>query len=177
VTDAPLLVALANARRARRPSGAPAPLVTDPLANAEAASGLLSSFLGRRVTAKELPALRRLQTEASGSADTLMRGETPDPRALNQLAASCPGQLELQIDETGNLSAAIHWRPASAAATVARALIEEMGALDPTRLRRCARAACQLVFYDTSRPGTQRWHSDSPCGWRERQDRRRQRSA
>jgi predicted RNA-binding Zn ribbon-like protein len=177
VTDAPLLVALANAGRARRPSGARTRLATDPLANAPGASELLTPFLGRRVTAAELPALRRLQKEASTITNTLIRGATPDPRTLNQLAASCLGQLELQINQTGGTSAAIRWRPAPAAATLARQVIEEVGELDPARLRRCARADCQLVFYDTTRPGTQRWHSESPCGWRERQNRHRQRSA
>lgn len=175
--DAPLLVALANAGRARRPSGARTRLAADPLANAPAASEVLAPFLGRRVTAAELPALRRLQKEASTIANTLIRGATPDPRTLNQLAASCLGQLELQINETGGTSAAIRWRAAPAAATLARLLIEEAGELDPARLRQCARADCQLVFYDTTRPGTQRWHSESPCGWRERQNRHRQRSA
>jgi predicted RNA-binding Zn ribbon-like protein len=177
VRDAPLLIALANAGRARRPSGARTRLASDPLANAPAASELLTAFLDRRVSAAELPALRRLEKEASTIANTLIRGATPNPRTLNQLAASCLGQLELQINETGDTSAAIHWRPAPAAATLARLLIEEVGELDPARLRRCARADCQLVFYDTTRPATQRWHSESPCGWRERQNRHRQRSA
>jgi hypothetical protein len=38
-----------------------------------------------------------------------IRGATPDPRTLNQLAASCLGQLELQINQTGGTSAAIRW--------------------------------------------------------------------
>ncbi|WP_414710672.1 CGNR zinc finger domain-containing protein [Pseudonocardia sp.] len=41
------------------------------------------------------------------------------------------------------------------------------------RLRRCARTACDLLFYDTTRSRTRRWHVEDPCGWRECQHHRR----
>jgi predicted RNA-binding Zn ribbon-like protein len=50
-------------------------------------------------------------------------------------------------------------------------IVAELGRLEPARLRHCAREACDLLFYDTTRSRTQRWHSESPCGLRERQDR------
>jgi hypothetical protein len=53
----------------------------------------------------------------------------------------------------------------------------DVGQIDPARLKRCERPACDLVFYDATRSGTQRWHADSPCGNRERQRRLRERSA
>jgi predicted RNA-binding Zn ribbon-like protein len=37
-------------------------------------------------------------------------------------------------------------------------------ALDPARVRRCAGAHCVLVFFDTSRSGTRRWHDMATCG-------------
>jgi predicted RNA-binding Zn ribbon-like protein len=55
------------------------------------------------------------------------------------------------------------------AAALARRLIEELNALEPDRLRRCARPECDLLFYDTTRSRTRRWHAEDPCGWRERQ--------
>src|SRR6266545_4823641 len=45
----------------------------------------------------------------------------------------------------------------------------ELNALEPDRLRRCARPECDLIFYDTTRSHTRRWHAEDPCGWRERQ--------
>jgi predicted RNA-binding Zn ribbon-like protein len=56
---------------------------------------------------------------------------------------------------------------------LARRLIEELAALEPNRLRRCARTACDLLFYDTTRSRTRRWHAEDPCGWRQRQQHRR----
>ncbi len=65
------------------------------------------------------------------------------------------------------------WEYPSGASELANRLIEELATLDSTRLRECERPECTLVFYDTTRPGTQRWHAEDPCGWYERQRRRR----
>jgi len=59
------------------------------------------------------------------------------------------------------------WDDASAAAGLARRLIEELAVTNPGRMRRCARAACGLLFYDTTRSRTRRWHAENPCGWRD----------
>jgi predicted RNA-binding Zn ribbon-like protein len=74
------------------------------------------------------------------------------------------------------LEAVVVWDSRPAAAALARRVIEELAAIDPVRLRRCARRECSLFFYDSSRSATQRWHSEVPCGWRERQQRRRART-
>ncbi|MDQ6782700.1 MAG: CGNR zinc finger domain-containing protein [Actinomycetota bacterium] len=68
------------------------------------------------------------------------------------------------------------WDDPSIAAGLARRLAEEVAAMEPNRLRRCARSECPLIFYDTTRSRTQRWHAEDPCGWRERQHHRRARS-
>jgi predicted RNA-binding Zn ribbon-like protein len=39
-------------------------------------------------------------------------------------------------------------------------------------LRQCQRKECDLLFFDTTRSRSQRWHAESPCGWLERQHRR-----
>jgi len=59
---------------------------------------------------------------------------------------------------------------------LARHIIDELDALEPDRLRRCARPECDLLFYDTTRSCTRRWHAEDPCGWRERQRVHRQRA-
>jgi predicted RNA-binding Zn ribbon-like protein len=67
------------------------------------------------------------------------------------------------------------WDDRSLAAGLARRLAEELSILEPGRLRRCARAECGLLFYDTTRSRTRRWHAEDPCGWRERQRQHRAR--
>jgi predicted RNA-binding Zn ribbon-like protein len=61
------------------------------------------------------------------------------------------------------------WEDRSVAAALARRLISELAALQPGRLRQCARPECTLLFYDVTRSRTRRWHAQDPCGWRDRQ--------
>ena len=171
--DAPVLVALANAGRPRRPSGARRAVTEDPFERPEAATTLLGAFLGRSVVAGELDSLRRFAREAGRIADGLIDGAGLSMRALNRRAADCAGHAELRVTPTGALDAVVVWDDGPAAAVLARRMIDELGGIEPGRLRRCARPECGLIFYDSSRPGTQRWHSEVPCGWRERQRRRR----
>jgi predicted RNA-binding Zn ribbon-like protein len=46
---------------------------------------------------------------------------------------------------------------------LARLAIDACG-LDPDRVRRCANPECVLLFYDTTRSGTRRWHDMASCG-------------
>lgn len=57
---------------------------------------------------------------------------------------------------------------------VIAACLDELAACDPTRLKRCLRPECGLLFYDTTRNRSARWHAENPCGWRSRGDRRGQ---
>jgi predicted RNA-binding Zn ribbon-like protein len=75
------------------------------------------------------------------------------------------------------LRARLEWSEPTPVATLARRIALELGEIDPRRLKRCERPACELVFYDTTRSATRRWHAESPCGSRERQRRRRAASA
>jgi predicted RNA-binding Zn ribbon-like protein len=173
VIDAPVLVALANAGRPRRPPGTRRAVIEDPFEHAESATRLLGIFLGRSVDAVELDGLHRLADAARRIADSLVKGATPSVRGLNRLAVDCAGRAQLRVTPAGELDAVVRWESGPAAAVLARRIIDELGAIDPSRLRRCARPECGLVFYDSSRSGTQRWHGEVPCGWRERQRRRR----
>jgi predicted RNA-binding Zn ribbon-like protein len=173
VIDAPVLVALANVGRPRRPPGTRRAATDAPLEHADSATRTLGTFLGRSVDAGELDGLRRLAAAARRIADSLAEGSAPSVRELNRLAADCRGQAHLRVTPAGELEAAVLWETGPAAAVLARRVIHELGAIDASRLRRCASAECSLIFYDSSRSGTQRWHSEVPCGWRERQRRRR----
>jgi predicted RNA-binding Zn ribbon-like protein len=176
VTDAGLVVALANARAARRPTGARAAVHHDALADANGASELLAPFLGRSVTARELPGLRELQRAVGAIVDAVIDGSPPPVEALNSLAAREPVVCALECGPGEQLTMMLRPARASAVATLALAAIRQLNELDRSRLRRCARPGCRLVFYDTTRSATQRWHAERPCGLRERQRRLRERA-
>lgn len=173
MTDAALVVALANARARRRPTHARRPAVHDALADASGANALLETFLDDPLNARELPAVRALQRAVVPIVDALIEGAHPPLEALNALAAREPVIQALARHEDGELRAGARPKRGTSAATLLVAVIRELSELEPSRLRRCARSECDLVFYDVSRSATQRWHAERPCGLRERQRRLR----
>jgi predicted RNA-binding Zn ribbon-like protein len=175
LTDAGLVVALANARALRRPSHTREAVRDDALADADRAGDLLGPFLEVPLDAEQLPAVRALQRALVPIVDALIDGSPPALQELNALAAREPAITVLEQPSPGGLRATLRPRRASAAATLLLKAMRELSELEPARLRRCARAECRLVFYDTTRSGTQRWHAERPCGLRERQRRHRDR--
>lgn len=174
MTSPALVVALANARADRRPPGAPRARFDDALSGAESASELLGPFLGRPVDPAELGAIRALHRALIPVVDALIDGSPPPLGALNTLAARAPAIYGLERGSPeGELRAVISSTRESAVGTLVIDVIRELGELEPSRLRRCERPECQLVFYDATRSATQRWHAESPCGLRERQRRHR----
>jgi predicted RNA-binding Zn ribbon-like protein len=167
-----VLVTLANLGRPRRPSGVRA-LVTEPvLPDVAGATGQLSGLAAGPVAGAGLPALRRLHAFAADAAVVILAGRMPDPAPLNALASDSQARLRL-VDSGGTLRQELLWEDGSSAAQLARRLITELASLDPARLRQCARPQCTLLFYDTTRSRTRRWHAEDPCGWRERDHARR----
>jgi predicted RNA-binding Zn ribbon-like protein len=177
VTDAALVVALANAQADRRLTHAPVAVPHDALAHAASASELLKPFLDDPVDAHELAAVRAVQRAVVAILDALIDGSQPPLEALSALAAKEPVIYALERQPDGRLRTTLRPRCASAAATLLVAAIRELSELDPSRLRRCARPECTLVFYDVTRSATQRWHAERPCGIRERQRRHRAKHA
>jgi predicted RNA-binding Zn ribbon-like protein len=173
VKDAGLIVALANARAPRKPTGARAREEHDALADAARASELLAPFLGRPVAARELPALRELQSALAAVVDALIASSPARLAALNRLAARHPADRRLEQQPDGALRVTLRAAGRSAVSILTQRAIDELDGLDVARLRRCGRHECRLVFYDRTRSGTQRWHSERPCGLRERQRRHR----
>jgi predicted RNA-binding Zn ribbon-like protein len=162
------LLLLANLGRPRRPSGAAAPYTEPILPDVSVAAAQLAEVVDQPVVAADLADLRRVQRASAHAADAILTGETPDCAELNALAAGCNARIELVFLD-GFPRRRLIWTDASLAAALARRLIEELNALDRDRLRRCARPECDLLFYDTTRSRTRRWHAEDPCGWRERQ--------
>lgn len=175
--DAALVVALANAQADRRPPHARSAVPHDALADAASASELLEPFLNRLVEAHELAAVRGLQRTVVAIVDALVDGSQPPLEALNALAARERTIFALERRADGRLRTTLRPNRASAAATLLIATVGELGELEPSRLRRCARPECRLLFYDVTRSATQRWHAERPCGLRERQRRHRAKHA
>jgi predicted RNA-binding Zn ribbon-like protein len=175
VTSVSLVVALANARAIRPPPRAGAALADDALADPARASELLQPFLRCPVDPQDLAALRALQHAVGAAVDALIDGSPPPLDALNELAAREPVIYALERGPGRELRSVLRPNPRSAVASLVIEVVRELGELDPARLRRCARPECALVFYDTTRSATQRWHAERPCGLRERQRRHRAR--
>jgi predicted RNA-binding Zn ribbon-like protein len=149
----------------------------DALADASSANELLGQFLATSISPQELSEVRALQQAVAIIVAALIEGSRAPLDALNALAAQEPAICTLAQAAHGDLSAGLRPRRASPSATLLLSVIREFGELDRSRLRRCARRECGLVFYDLTRSATQRWHAERPCGLRERQRRYRVRHA
>jgi predicted RNA-binding Zn ribbon-like protein len=173
VINAALVVALANAQAERRPTGARAAVGQDELADAASASELLTPFLDRPVDPRDLAGVRAVQQAVVAVVDALVGERQPPLQALNALAAQQPAIYTLTQGSDGQLHATPRPQRPSTTGALLLAVMRNLSELEPSRLRRCARSECRLVFYDTSRSATQRWHAERPCGIRARQQRHR----
>ena len=147
----------------------------DALADAASASELLEPFLHDSLGVRELAAVRTLQRAVVAIVDALIDGSQPPLEVLNALTAREPVIYALEHRPDGKLRPTLRPKRGSARRDVARRSNPRARRLEPSRLRRCARPECTLVFYDVTRSATQRWHSERPCGLRERLRRHRAR--
>jgi predicted RNA-binding Zn ribbon-like protein len=166
------LITLANLGRPRRLAGVPAAFAEPVLPSADVARKQLGPLTQHLITDASLPGLRQLQQAAAHAAGTLLGGDTPEATELNGIARGSRAHVELSVTG-GKLRQDLLWDDESVAGYLARRVIGELAALEPGRLRECARPECTLLFYDTTRSRTRRWHAEDACGWRERQRVRR----
>lgn len=165
------LLGLANLTVPRKPDRGPTNH-PDPLASPATAAASLGL---EHVDGRQLGALRELHDTIVQLVECLLDGR-PVVRAaarLSKLAQPSTATARVDVDETRTLRTQLQWSDPTPAATLARRVAIELGEIDIARLKRCERPACNLVFYDKTRSGTQRWHAESPCGNRERQHRYR----
>jgi len=167
------VIALANLQRRRRGDTAPrAPLIDVHQARQALASEGLSNL---DLAQEGLPDLARLADAVSELGDCLALGRPPTSEAVevvNELASRCTATTQLTV--CGNVvRGVVEWRDPDPVAGLARRIIQELDGFDPTRLGQCQRAECDLLFFDPTRSRSQRWHAENPCGWLERQRRRR----
>lgn len=165
------LLGLANLTVARKPGRGPT-IHPDPLSSPATAAQALSF---PRLDASQLGTLRELHGTVVQLVDGLLSGRPVARPAvrLTKLAQASIARVRLEVGEDRTLHARLDWSEPTPAATLARRVALELGEIDLARLKRCQRPACNLVFYDTTRSGTRRWHAESPCGVGERQRRYR----
>jgi predicted RNA-binding Zn ribbon-like protein len=127
------------------------------------------------VEAAQLGELRDLHQTLVDLVDGLLDGRSVAAPAARLVELAKPSTATVRIDVGDNhtLRPRLEWSDPTAVATLARRVALELAEIDVARLRRCERPQCNLVFYDTTRSGTRRWHAESPCGVRERQRRYR----
>ena len=165
------LLRLANLTVPRRPGRGPR-IYPDPLANPKTAAQALGLA---RLDSARLHTLRELHKTTVDLVDALLGGRPLARLAarLARLAEPSAATVRLNVGEGHSLHTELQWSEPTPTAMLARQVALELGEIDPQRLKRCALPACNLLFYDTTRPGTRRWHAESPCGTRERQRRHR----
>lgn len=165
------LLTLANLTVPRKPDRRPTTR-PDPLADPRTAAQALGL---RRLDTAQFSALRELHATVVRLVDGLLTGRSVNRPAarLTSLAQPSTATVTLSGDGGQSLRAELSWSEPTPAASLARQVVLELAEIDMARLKRCERPACDLVFYDTTRSATQRWHADSPCGNRERQRRYR----
>ena len=104
--------------------------------------------------------LDKLAQMASYIADAITAGRVPLPVGdLNALARAAPSFQQLVAEPT-RVAVRLEWSELATdpTAVLAARVAAELGAADLTRIRECARSECRLVFYDSTRSRTQRWH-------------------
>jgi predicted RNA-binding Zn ribbon-like protein len=157
--------------RPRKPNRGPT-IRPDPLARAATAAQALGL---ERLETSQLEGLRELHQTVVEFIDGLLAGRSlgrPAAR-LTKLAQPSTATARIDVDENLAFRTRLEWSDPTPGSMLARRIVLELAEIDATRLRRCDRPACNLVFYDTTRSGTRRWHAESPCGSRERQRRYR----
>ncbi len=165
-----VLVRIANLTVVRKPGRAPK-VHPDPLATTHSAAAALRTS---RVGESELAGLRELHELVVDLVDRLLNDRGLESQAARLTALAAPSRAQAQLDiADGQLRQRLEWTDPSLMAGLARRMVLELGAIAPDRLRRCGRPECDVVFYDSTRSNTQRWHAESPCGHRERQRRHR----
>jgi len=165
-----LLLALANLNVPRKP-GRGATVPPDPLATTDGAA----DALGVAVARSELEGLRELHRVVADLVDRVLAGQDVEQQAARITALAQPSWARIQLEALGGvgLGQRLDWTDPTLVAGLARRVVLELGVIERCRLRRCGRPECDLLFYDTTRSNTRRWHAESPCGQRERQRRHR----
>jgi predicted RNA-binding Zn ribbon-like protein len=127
------------------------------------------------LTEDDLPLLVRLADAVSELGDCLALRRQPRTGAvevINEQASACTGTIRAKVRGRA-VHGDVDWRDPDPVAGLARRVIGELAGSDLSRFHQCQRRECDLLFFDTTKSRSQRWHAENPCGWLERQHRRR----
>lgn len=166
-TPPTIILDILNAGKERRPSGS-AENVSSPSLTTLADIRYFLARWGIQAEATEDDVAPFTQLQGALNNWTMQTGDRLAAlSSINSMAMGC--RWVLQMDETG---APIREASGPPAAQVAARCIEELAECDPTRLKQCEGQWCTLIFYDTTRNRSGKWHAEDPCGWRARAARR-----
>lgn len=168
-----LTLAIANSAMPRRPAGARTRMIDDPFRDGPALVRFARNWL--QVGSP---------TVGKNDLDRLVRWRDALSAFLAAFAAGNPSVSALAIlneeieraTRTRRLSAKLEVEAVASNGLVERLVancIDEIARCDPGRIRQCSRPECSLLFYDTTRNRSARFHAENPCGWRAREARRR----
>lgn len=145
----------------------------------------LASWLGDRFERVDRSATERELADAEGLADAIARvaiartrevSATPDDIDIVNLYAAMP-DVPPALSGGRRQAGATKVRLGQALSAVARDAVDLFGERGVGRIRSCAAADCDMVFYDDSRSNNRRWCSMQRCGNRAKVRSHRERSA
>jgi predicted RNA-binding Zn ribbon-like protein len=129
-------------------------------------AGLVSPSVLRQVRADDREELlawaRRLRAAGRAVLDPEAKRTTAEP-GLDAIVAEVPIRLTY-CDTSRDLPPVDAVKPVDRVRLALALAVLDATRLDPERVRRCNRAGCVLLFYDTSKNGTRRWCDMAVCG-------------
>ena len=132
----------------------------------------LADWLGERFERLERSATARELQDAEGLVEAIARvaiarrrevSATPDDIDTINLYAATP-DVPPTLTGGRRQAGAAKLRLGQALATIARDAVDLFGERGADRIRSCAAAECEMVFYDESRSNNRRWCSMQRCG-------------
>ena len=132
----------------------------------------LAGWLGERFERLDRSATARELEDAEGLVEAIARvaiarrrevSATPDNIDTINLYAATP-DVPPTLTGGRRQAGAAKLRLGQALATIARDAVDLFGERGADRIRSCAAAECEMVFYDESRSNNRRWCSMQRCG-------------
>jgi predicted RNA-binding Zn ribbon-like protein len=130
--------------------------------------GLVHPEAGVRIGDAELGRIKRVRTALREVVDAVVEGRRPDPDAVHLVNATLEARRPTHLELDGSALRIGHRHAEApvddALAVIAEAIIEELAAGRPERLRICANDRCRWAFFDSSPTGRRRWCDMRSCG-------------
>ena len=129
---------------------------------------------------RDLSKIRSVRRSLRELADAIVEERTPDSAALATVNRALHARQVIELVAAPNGCSVDHRHVGDpiddALARIADPMVRELADGHPDRIRVCANARCQWVFYDASRSGRRRWCDMTTCGNRAKAARHRARA-